>query len=187
MEQIEIEYKILLTEDTFYQILKDYHNQIQHDYIQINDYFTHPILQQKKYMLRIREKNNQYEMTLKRPIHQHRLETNIILTSQQKEDFYNNRTLHNEITDILIHENIPIAELQQQFSLTTHRYDIPLHEGMLSLDINTYFNKKDFELEFEVFHEKEGYQKFLEIIKPYQLHYTKNCHSKIKRVLDSIV
>ncbi|WP_044600422.1 CYTH domain-containing protein [Candidatus Stoquefichus massiliensis] len=186
MEQIEIEYKILITEDIFYQILSDYHEQIKHDYIQINDYFTHPLLQQKKYMLRIRTKNNQYEMTLKRPLHNHRLETNIILTPQQKEDFYNMRSLHNEITDILRQENIPIQELQQQFSLTTHRYDIPLLEGMLSLDMNTYLNQVDYELEFEVFNEQEGYQKFLDIIKPYQLHYTTNCDSKIKRVLDAI-
>ena len=66
MQQIEIEYKILLTKDIFTQILNDYQNQIHHEYIQINDYFTHPLLQQKKYMLRIRTKNNQYELTLKR-------------------------------------------------------------------------------------------------------------------------
>lgn len=186
MEQIEIEYKILITKDIFDQILNDYHNQIKQDYIQVNDYFTHPILQQKKYMLRIRTKNNQYEMTLKRPMSQHRLETNIILTLQQKNDFYNHLNLQNQITDILIQENIPIEELQQQFSLTTHRYDIPLPEGMLSLDMNTYLHQVDYELEFEVFNEQDGYQKFLDILKPYKLHYTKNCQSKIKRVLDAI-
>ena len=46
--------------------------------------------------------------------------------------------------------------------------------------------KKINELEFEVNNEKAGYKKFLEIIKPYQLNYTHNCPSKIKRVLDSL-
>lgn len=47
MQQLEIEYKILLTQDIFHQILHDYQNKITKDYIQINDYFTHPILSQK--------------------------------------------------------------------------------------------------------------------------------------------
>lgn len=53
-EQIEIEYKILLSENIFKQILEDY--PVYKDYIQTNYYFTHKLLQQKKYMLRIREK-----------------------------------------------------------------------------------------------------------------------------------
>lgn len=185
-EHIEIEYKILLTKNVFYKILHDYQNLIKTDYIQINDYFTHPLLQERKYMLRIRTKNNQYEMTLKRPLHHHRLETNIILTSQQRDDFYLNRDLDNKIIDILENEGIPTHDLQQQFSLTTHRYDILLPEGILSLDENTYLNQKDYELEFEVTHEKKGFQMFLDIIQPYHLHYTQNCDSKIKRVLDSL-
>ena len=48
MQQLEIEYKILLTQDIFHQILHDYQNKITKDYIQINDYLTHPILSQKK-------------------------------------------------------------------------------------------------------------------------------------------
>lgn len=185
MQQIEIEYKILLTKDIFTQILNDYQNQILHDYIQINEYYTHPLLQQKKYMLRIRTKNNQYELTLKRPINNHRLETNIQFTKEEK-DAFTHHQLKNEITQILEDEGIALTELKQQFSLTTHRYDIILPEGTLSLDENTYFNQKDYELEFEVNNEKAGYKKFLEIIKPYQLNYTHNCPSKIKRVLDSL-
>ena len=77
MQQLEIEYKILLTSTTFHQILHDYQHHITKDYIQINDYLTHPLLSQKKYMLRIRTKNNQYELTLKRPYQNHQLETNI--------------------------------------------------------------------------------------------------------------
>lgn len=186
MEHIEIEYKILLTKDIFHQILKDYHSRIKEDYIQINDYFTHPLLQQKKYMLRVRSKNNQYEMTLKRPINDHRIETNILLSVQDKEHFYQNHELHNEIVDILKKEGIDLKDLKQQFSLTTHRYDIEFEEGILSLDENTYLQQKDYELEFEVYHEDTGYIKFLEIIKPYHLQYIKNCDSKIKRVLDAI-
>lgn len=185
-EHIEIEYKILLSKETFHKIINDYQNQITNHYIQTNYYLIHPLLQQKRYMLRIREKNNTYEMTLKRPFQGHRLETNVMITKEEKDAIINHQMIDNEIIDILIQEHINPLELQQQFSLTTHRYDIHLNEGILSLDQNTYLNKRDYELEFEVYNEKEGYVKFLEIIKPYNLHYLHNCTSKIQRALQSL-
>lgn len=185
-EHIEIEYKILLTKEIFFQILKQYQSQIKTDYIQTNYYLNHPLLQQKKYMLRIREKNNTFELTLKRPFHNHRLETNIMLTPKEKDAIFQHLPISNEITDILIKENINPLELENQFSLTTHRYDIVLPEGILSLDDNTYLHQHDYELEFEVNDETEGYQKFLNIIKPFQLQYKENCPSKIQRVLNTL-
>ena len=38
------------------------------------------------------------------------------------------------------------------------------------------------ELEFEVHDQREGYAKFLDIIKPFGIEYTSNCPSKIQRV-----
>lgn len=184
-EQIEIEYKILLTKSIFKQILKDYPN--HKDYKQTNYYFTHPILQQKKYMLRIREKENILEMTLKRPIKNHRLETNVLISQKEKDDFIKHLPIQNEIIDILIHEGIHINELQQQFSLTTHRYDILLKEGILSLDENTYLNQHDYELELECYDEAQGYQKFIEIIESYHLNYQQNCMSKVQRAMQAYI
>lgn len=183
-EQIEIEYKILINKDIFLQIINNY--QVDNDYIQTNYYLTHPLLEEKKYMLRIREKNHSYELTLKRPYQNHQLETNIMIDKQTKEKIINQQYVTNEIMEILKDISINPLELIQKFSLTTHRYDIQLSEGTLSLDYNQYLNQEDYELEFEVYHEKEGFQRFLKIIKPYHLNYTKNCKSKIKRVLDSL-
>lgn len=182
-EHIEIEYKILITKEIFNNFLNAYPNHLS--YTQTNYYFTHPILKQKRFMLRIREKENTYELTLKRPCRTHRLETNISLTYQEKEDLHN-RNLSNEITDILKQEGIALTDLQQEFSLTTHRHDIQLKEGMLSLDYNTYLDQEDYELEFEVTDEKQGYFKFLEIIKPYHLNYIANCPSKVVRVYNEL-
>ena len=109
----------------------------------------------------------------------------MLLTPEEKDDFFSHRPITNEIIDLLKEDNINPLELENQFSLKTHRYDIILPEGILSLDENTYCQKHDYELEFEVKDEQEGYQQFLNIIHQYGLNYTKNCPSKIQRVLAS--
>lgn len=182
-EQLEIEFKILLTKELFHQILLDYQNKIKKDYIQINHYLTHPILQEKKYMLRIREKDHQYEMTLKRPYQGHRLETNLFISKEEKDQIINHQMIDNEIIDILKKEKINPLELQQQFSLQTHRYDIQLEEGILSLDYNSYLNQEDYELEFETLDEEKGFLQFQEIIHHYRLDYQNNTPSKVQRAL----
>lgn len=181
-EQIEIEYKILISEDTFQTILQDNQPLIKKDYLQTNYYFTHPLLSQKGWMLRIREKEYQLEMTLKRPYQGHRLETNVEITQADKNHFLNHQDLDNDIIKILKKEGIDPSTLQQPFSLTTHRYDIPLSEGLLSLDENTYLDQKDYELEFEVYDEEKGFRQFQQLINKYQLQYQRNCPSKIQRV-----
>ena len=185
-ELLEIEYKMLLDKDIFYKILDDYKDDIYHQYIQTNYYLTNTSLKEKKYMLRIREKENKCEMTLKRPHLNHSLETNISISLKDKNNILNGHMIDNEIMNILKDENIDISTLKNEISLTTHRYDIILKEGTLSLDINTYNNITDYEIEFEVSDEKTGYDKFLSLIKPYNLTYIKNNKSKIKRALDSI-
>ena len=183
-EHLEIEYKILLTEEIYEKIVSDYKSAITSIYSQTNFYFTHPLLSKHKMMLRIREKGIHYELTLKRPYQGHNIETNVALTKQEKDDFINHLDMHNEIIEILSQYGINYQDLKQEYSLTTVRTDIQLKEGVLSLDKNTYTNQMvDYELEFEVNNQETGYQKFLDIIKPYHLNYSHNCESKFKRVL----
>lgn len=66
MEHIEIEFKMLLNEKLFHQILKDYKEQITDSYQQTNYYLFHPELEKRKYSLRIREKKGSYELTFKK-------------------------------------------------------------------------------------------------------------------------
>lgn len=185
-EQIEIEYKKLISKDVYNQLLNDYHHLIIAQYSQTNYYFTHPIFSIKKYMLRIREKNNTYELTLKRPYKNHRLETNINISANEMNKFINHETINNEITDILFNEGIDIKDIVQQFSLTTYRSDIRLEYGLLSVDYNQYNGIEDYELEYEVTDEINGYNHFIEILNQYGLSYTNNCNSKIQRVLATI-
>ena len=183
-EHVEIEYKILITKEILEDLLKRYPH--YKEYSQTNFYFLSDELSKRLWSLRIRYKDDQYEMTLKRPIKNHRLETNIIISSIDKELLLNGQYVDNEITRILKEEHIDLSSLDTSHSLTTHRYDIEENEGILSLDISEYNGIIDYELEYEVENEEEGFKRFLEIIKPYHLKYTKNCKSKTQRVLESL-
>ena len=185
-EQIEIEYKMLITQDIYHNIINDYKDYIINHYVQTNYYFTHPLFFKKKYMLRIREKNNTYELTLKRPYLNHRLETNVELTKEEADLFFNHKDIDNEIINILKDEGIHVSDLIQQFSLKTTRYDMKLEYGILSADYNEYNGISDYEIEYEVFDQKLGLIHFKDIISKYHLEYKKNAKSKIQRVLESI-
>ena len=63
-KNLEIEYKMLLTEEVFHQLMNDFTG---HTYSQTNYYLTSIELGALRYSLRIREKEGYYEMTLKTP------------------------------------------------------------------------------------------------------------------------
>ena len=111
MEHLEIEFKMLLKENIFKKILSDYKNQIKDSYQQTNYYLFHPLLEKKKYSLRIREKKGHYELTLKRPSTIGLNELNIDINKEIKDAIFNLQHVNNEIFDILEKENIYIKDI----------------------------------------------------------------------------
>ena len=103
-ENLEIEFKILLDKKVYDQIINDY--SIDTSYTQTNYYLMHPILSKLKYSLRIREKNNQYELTLKQPQTTGTLETNLIINKDTKDKILNNKLVHNKVFDLLTEYNL---------------------------------------------------------------------------------
>ena len=73
-KNLEIEYKMLLTEEVFHQLMNDFTG---HTYSQTNYYLTSIELGALRYSLRIREKEGYYEMTLKTPAANGRMEHNL--------------------------------------------------------------------------------------------------------------
>ena len=121
MEHLEIEFKMLLKENIFKKILSDYKNQIKDSYQQTNYYLFHPLLEKKKYSLRIREKKGHYELTLKRPSTIGLNELNIDINKEIKDAIFNHQHINNEIFDILEKENIYIKDLTCGYYLKTTR------------------------------------------------------------------
>lgn len=184
MEHLEIEFKILIDKDTYLKIISDYNS--NKSYKQTNYYLFHPKLKEKKYALRIREKDNNYELTLKIPDELGLKEINLIIDNDIKDKIFNKEDIDNEIFNILKKDKIYLKDMNLDYSLTTIRHDIYLDEGVLSLDENYYLDCIDYELEFEVNDYNLGLNRFYELIKPYNLDYKVNCKSKIKRLLDKI-
>ena len=71
-------------------------------------------------------------------------------------------------------------------SLKTLRKEINTRHGLICLDYNCYNNLEDYELEYEVFDYHHGKQIFLDFIGQYNLKYSRNCPSKVKRLMDSL-
>lgn len=184
--QLEIEFKLMLTKDIYTKIYLDYLDQHIEQYEQTNYYIMHPTLDTYRYMLRIREKKGMYELTLKEPQAEGNLETNIVISEEEKTNILQKQFPNNSIFEKLLTLGIALEELDTSSSLRTLRTDIKHPSGMLSLDKNFYSGKIDYELELEVTNKKNGKEAFLQILNKYQLSYTQNGLSKIKRLKQTL-
>lgn len=186
-KNLEIEYKLLINEKQYNQIINDYKN--FKSYTQINYYFDtfDFILQKKRYMLRVREKNGEYEFTLKKQ------GTSVIGIDEYNEpislDIFkqlcNQTRIESQILDLLESEGITINQLFQQYHLETIRTDIPYLNGILSLDKNNYLNLTDYEIEYEVTDPTNAIDNFNQFLKNYNLKYIKNCFGKRHRLFNA--
>lgn len=182
-KNLEIEYKMLLSEALFNQLMNDFKG---HTYSQTNYYLTSIELSALRYSLRIREKEGYYEMTLKIPEKNGRLEHNLEITKEDLEMIQKGEIPDNEITRLLSNKGFNLSLIKQAYSLTTIRRDVPFDSGMLSLDENHYNGITDYELEFEVNDEEKGLKQFEKLCQTYHLQYKGNCASKIARVLSTL-
>ena len=153
-KNLEIEYKMLLTEEVFHQLMNDFTG---HTYSQTNYYLTSIELGALRYSLRIREKEGYYEMTLKTPAANGRMEHNLEITKEDLIMIQNGQMPDNEITCLLKDKGFDLSLIKQSYSLTTIRRD-----------------------------EEAGLKQFKELCETYHLQYKGNCASKIVRVLSTL-
>lgn len=151
-ENIEIEYKVLLTENQFNKLEVEIPFP-QSAVVQVNHYFdTHQfLLRSKRNSLRIREVNETYILTFKQPINQHILETDDILTENEYHAWKNGNPIPKQnITEKLTKLGISINELTYIGSLKTERKQFSSGQIIYCLDKSTYNGLIDYELEIEV-------------------------------------
>lgn len=165
-QELEIEFKNMLTLED-YKLIKQYYFKQSEPFKQTNYYidsFNHDIISHKM-ALRIREKNNHYEMTLKVPQEVGVLEYNEIVEHIPKQgELLSKQYLPENITKILKKFNIPLNELRQLGNLTTYRLEKDIGSGLLVLDHSIYLGLEDYELEFEVNDYEQGKLTFTKIL-----------------------
>ncbi|ANZ33786.1 CYTH domain-containing protein [Staphylococcus carnosus] len=167
----EIEYKQLLSEDQYNEIKKAFFSG-QKPFTQTNFYIDTPNfeLAEQLMALRIRQIDNNYEMTLKVPakvgLTEYNHETEIV---PEEGLHIQPEQLPDDIYSVLQKNNINFKQLDILGSLTTHRIETKIKEGLLVLDHSEYLDTEDYELEFEVENPEIGLKKFQEILKEFNI------------------
>lgn len=169
VQEIEIEFKNLLTKNEFELLMQKYNVTIRDFISQENYYFDTAdfSLKDKQSALRIRKKQDKYILTLKQPHEQGLLETHQELTENQAFTLLNSEVA--QIFDGSVKEAVSALginpdALQYLGALKTDRIEIIDNENFLVLDHSFYLNHEDYELEYEVKDPVTGKNKFLEIL-----------------------
>lgn len=167
-QEIEIEFKNLLTLKEFNSLKKRLQITDSDFFLQENHYFDTEDFSLKNLgcALRIREKKDKDELTLKEPAQEGLLETTQLLSIEEKEMmFQQGRLPEGPVKKQLTKLNIPLEEILYFGSLTTERAEKNYKGGIIVLDYSTYLNQHDFELEYEVSDMKTGHLVFTELLK----------------------
>lgn len=166
-QEIEIEFKNILTYEEFLRLIYDFNIQKSAFIEQTNYYFDTDDFQLKnqKSALRIRYKNGGYTLTLKQQYDQHILETHQTIDNTQFPKFLAGNPLpEGGVTEVLRKLHIETPEIKYLGELTTNRVELPYRDDLLVLDENHYLGKIDYELEYESADYNKGQQKFLELL-----------------------
>lgn len=186
-EQVEIEFKTLLTYDEYQRVIAFYQLDPSVFHTQTNLYFDtlDQQLKQKKFGLRIRTTEDRAELTLKSPLQEGLLETTDNLSLDEAASLRENQRilLTGAVADRLRQERIDPAAVKPFAELTTRRGEFSITEGLLALDENWYGQSHDYELELEVSEASSGKRAFLSLLERLQLTY-RPAKNKIIRALE---
>ncbi|KGR80553.1 CYTH domain-containing protein [Ureibacillus manganicus] len=159
-QEIEIEFKNLLTKEQYERLLKEFNIEKHLIKRQVNHYFDTPDWHLRKLSsgLRIRETISKTVCTLKEKTSDHtHLETTDILTADQASLMLQAKGFYApDVESKLKQLNIPIHELTVFGTLTTDRVEISYEDGTLVLDHSFYLNCDDYEVEYETNNEIIG-------------------------------
>ncbi|API89120.1 hypothetical protein BKP56_07570 [Marinilactibacillus sp. 15R] len=189
-QNIEIEFKNLLTEKEYMDLFKGLNLKTQNIFSQENIYFDtiNFDLKKKKLALRIRIKNTHAEITLKSPHKEHLLETNIAISLLEAQQIIKSNAYYtsDSIADILrsygLDTNIPLKIFA---NLRTERIEQKNNNSIIVLDKNYYANQVDYELEVESSSAEEGNQLIDDLMKNYEIPKRKT-PNKIMRAFNAI-
>ncbi|GAB3059830.1 CYTH domain-containing protein [Virgibacillus ainsalahensis] len=186
-QEIEIEYKNLLTEDEFIR-LKNTLPFPEYSQTQTNYYFDTKDFALKAHgcALRIREKDREYRLTLKEPHTDGLLETHDKMSMQEATNWMEGQIRPKPNTEKQLKEKGLSTENLIYFgSLTTERRQVEYKGVLLVLDHSIFNGKEDYELELEAPSQKIGSKMFQTILEAYDIR-KKDTPNKIRRFFDTL-
>ncbi|OQO70476.1 adenylate cyclase [Enterococcus villorum] len=187
-EMLEIEYKSMLTQKEYAQLIQHYQLKATDFTVQTNVYFdtTDAQLAKKKCGLRIRLLETHAEYTLKSPTKKGKLETTDILKKEEAISFIEHQKLplNGAVFQKLAELNIQSEELHAIGELTTKRAEFHIKEGLLAIDESFGKQLHDFELELEVTDPIVGKADFLAFLKSFSFPY-RPAKNKIQRMIEA--
>lgn len=169
MQELEIEFKNMLTRDEFLRLQNAFAVSEKAFFTQENHYFDTPdfSLKQAKSALRIRTKNGQSVLTLKEPADACLMETHQeILFPTDLAAF---TIPEGQVKKQLLKLGIEVCQLEYFGTLATSRAEKKLETGVIVLDNSRYINQEDYELEFEVSDYEKGKQDFDALLSEFQI------------------
>ena len=188
-QEIEIEFKNMLTKEQYESLLQHFHVQPEQIKYQVNHYFDTESWQLKQLMsgLRIRQIDNYFECTLKEKTSENtHLETTDILTQEQAEQLLDGAPFNTQsVVTRLEALHIPIDQLKLFGSLATNRVELNYKGGKLVFDHSIYMQQNDYEVEYEAVDETTGQKIFNEFLATH--HIQKNhAPKKIARFMKAL-
>lgn len=162
-KELEIEFKNLLTKDEYTKLTGHFGYSAEDAVTQVNHYFdtTDFQLRAQRSALRIRQKGDLYECTLKTPAENGYFEITDQLAPSQAEAIFESRSFPApEVAESLQEMGLDPDKLELLGALTTHRIEFPYESGLLVLDHSEYLGTEDYEVEYEVTDFKEGKERF---------------------------
>ncbi|WP_165005396.1 MULTISPECIES: CYTH domain-containing protein [unclassified Enterococcus] len=187
-QMLEIEFKTMLTEKEYHQLLEYYQLTPENFHIQTNIYFDTPEeeLKKKNSGLRVRLLDDHAEYTLKTPAEDGRLETTDTLDKKHAADLIEKNELPREgvVSKKLEELSVDPSQLIKTGELVTKRAEFHIDEGLLAIDQSWGQQLNDFELELEVKDASNGKEAFEQLLKRFSLPY-RPAKNKIQRMLEA--
>lgn len=171
-QELEIEFKNIVSQTDFERLADAFHLGPEDFCLQHNHYFDTKnfLLKQAGCALRIREKNGDFELTLKEPAKDGLLETSQPLFRQEAEGLLAGEAFPDgPVKTALSYVITDLAELKPFGTLSTKRAEIDYEGGLLVFDNSFYLGREDFEIEYEAAERKSGEEIFNNFLKSYQL------------------
>ncbi|SFA82652.1 Uncharacterized protein YjbK [Lentibacillus halodurans] len=186
-QEIEIEFKNLLTKEEFNRLFENLPFP-EESQLQTNHYFETADFSLKKMgcALRIREKDGTFTLTLKEPHANGLLETHDSLTQEEADNWMNgNKVLEKNVSKRMAEKGITIEKLNYYGSLITKRRELNYKNMLLVLDYSTYHGSNDYELEIEAASEAAGLERMHEILTDFNIK-KRDTPNKIQRFFSAM-